>query len=188
MNSPVCTLKRSETPDSVKISEKVCDMKNSLVMNVEQVLLPHCALLRGRLCSSIPVDIVHNKPGSDVKKSSNKSKFATWELYSTLCTANKIQNIARGDTKWPSDIIIHPSAKQMLDVKLLVFLQWFLNADVRNVFKLALIHSNQLHLESLSALEMATTPSSLSYLFLPRRDGRWLVITGSIVVFTNCLR
>jgi hypothetical protein len=126
-NPSVSTLKRTEISESVNVSGKVCDVKKTLVRNVEQVLPPHCALVRGRSCPSIPVDIVHDKPGSDVKKSSYKNKFAAPELYTTLCIAKEIQDTARLDAKRPSGIGIHPAAKQVLDVKVLVFLEYFLN-------------------------------------------------------------
>jgi hypothetical protein len=122
-NPPVSTLKRPEIPKFVKVSGKGCNVKKTLVRNVEQVLPPHCGLPRGRLCPSVPVDIVHDKPGSDVKKSSYKSKFAAPELYTTLCIAKEIQDTATLDAKRPSGIGIHPPAKQVVDVKVLVFLQ-----------------------------------------------------------------
>lgn len=122
-NPPVSTLKRPEMPKFVKVSGKACNVKKTLVRNVEQVLPPHCELARGRLCPSIPVDIVQDKRGSDVKKSSYKSRFAAPELNTTLCIAKEIQDTARLDAKRPSGIGIHPPAKQVLDLKVLIFLQ-----------------------------------------------------------------
>lgn len=113
------TLKRLEIPKTVKVSGKACNVKKTLVRNVEQVLPPHCALIRGRPCPSISADIVHGKPGSDAKKSSYKSKFAVPELYTTLYIAKEIQDTAKLDAKQPSGIGIHPPAKQVLDVKIL---------------------------------------------------------------------
>jgi hypothetical protein len=122
-NPPDSTLKRLEISKTVKVSGKARNVKKTLVRNVEQVLPPHCALVRGRLCPSIPAEIVHDKPGSDVKKSSYKGKFAAPELYTTLCIAKEIQDTVKLDAKRPSGIGKHPPAKQVLDVKVLVFLQ-----------------------------------------------------------------
>jgi hypothetical protein len=118
---PVSSHKRQEKSESVKVSRKNCDVKKTLVRNVEQVLGPHCAISRGSLYPTVPLNIVHDKPASDVKKSSYKSKFAAPELYTTLCIAKEIQDTARSDAKRPSGIGINPLAKQVLDVKVLVF-------------------------------------------------------------------
>jgi hypothetical protein len=133
-NPPVSIVKRSETPKFVRVSGKACNVKKTLVRNVEQDLPQHCALPSGKLCPSIPVDIVLDKPGSDLKKSSYNSKFAAPELYTTLCIAKEIQDTARLCAKRPSGIGIHPPAKQMLDVKVLIFMQQYMNTDVRNIF------------------------------------------------------
>jgi hypothetical protein len=118
---PASSHKRQEKSESVKVSRKNCDVKKTLVRNVEQGLGQHCAISRGRLYPTIPLNIVHDKPGSDVKKSSYKSKFAAPELYTTLCIAKEIQDTTRSDAKRPSGIGINPLAKQVLDVKVLVF-------------------------------------------------------------------
>jgi hypothetical protein len=118
---PVSSHKRQEKPESVKVSRKNCDVKKTLVRNVEQVQGPHCALSRGNLYPTVPLNIVHDKPGSDVMKSSYKSKFAAPELCTTLCIAKEIQDITRSAVNRPSSMGINPLPKQVLDAKVLVF-------------------------------------------------------------------
>jgi hypothetical protein len=120
-NSAAITTKKSVISEAVNISGKVCDVKKTLVRNVEQVLPPHCALVRRRPYPSIRVDISHNKPLADAK-STYKSKYAAPELYTTLCIAKEIQDTAKTDGKRPSSFGIPPPAKQMLDGKVFIFL------------------------------------------------------------------
>ena len=120
-NSAVITAKKTVISEAVKISGKVCDVKKTLVRNVEQVLPPHCALVRRRPYPSIPVDISHIKLRADAK-STYKSKYAAPELYTTLCVAKEIQDTAKTDGKQPSSFGITPPAKQMLDGKVFIFL------------------------------------------------------------------
>lgn len=100
---------------------KGCDVKKTLVRNADQALPPLCALVRGRPYHSIPVDIIHSKQGANIS-SNYKSKYAAPELYTTLCIAKEIQDIAKTNAKRPSGLDITPAAKQMLDVKVLIFL------------------------------------------------------------------
>jgi len=120
-DSAVISRKKTGKPEAVKTSRKVCDVKKTLVRNVEQAQLPHCALVRRRPPLSIPVDITLKKPVTD-SKASCKSKYAEPELYTALCIAKEIQDIARTDAKRPSGSDIPPAAKQMLDVKVRIFL------------------------------------------------------------------
>jgi len=120
-NSAVITTKKTVISEAVNISGKGCDVKKSLVRNVEQVLPPHCALVRRKPHPSIPVDISHNKPLVDAK-STYKSKYAAPELYTTLCIAKEIQDTAKTDGKRPSSFGISPPAKQMLEGKVFIFL------------------------------------------------------------------
>jgi len=120
-NSAAITTKKTVISEAVNISGKVCDVKKTLVRNVEQVLTPHCALVRRRPYPSIPVDISHNKSLADAK-STYKSKYAAPELYTTLCIAKEIQDTAKTDGKRPSSFGISPPAKQMLDGKVFIFL------------------------------------------------------------------
>jgi hypothetical protein len=120
-NSAVISTKRTVISEAVKISGKVCDVKKTLVRNVEQDLPPHCALVRRRPYPSIPVDITHDKPRADVK-STYKSKYAAPELYTTLCIAKEIQNTSKTDGKRPSTLGFPQPAKQMLDGKVFTFL------------------------------------------------------------------
>lgn len=119
-NSAIVSYKNTGISEAVKISGKGCDVKKTLVRNVEQALPSHCALVRGRPHPSIPVDITRNKQGTDIT-SSYKSKYAVPELYTTLCIAKEIQDTARTSAK-PSGLDITPGAKQMLDVKVFMFL------------------------------------------------------------------
>jgi len=120
-NSAVITTKKTVISEAVNISGKVCDVKKTLVRNVEHVLPPHCVLVRRRPYPSIPVDISHNKPLADAK-STYKSKYAAPELYTTLCIAKEIQDTAKTDGKRPISFGIPPPAKQMLDGKVFIFL------------------------------------------------------------------
>jgi len=120
-NSAVITTKNTVISEAVNISGKVCDVKKTLVRNVEQGLPPHCSLVRKRPYPSIPVGISHNKPVADAK-STHKSKYAAPELYTTLCIAKEIQDTAKTDGKRPSTSGIPPPAKQMLDGKVFIFL------------------------------------------------------------------
>jgi hypothetical protein len=120
-NSAVIPSKKTVISEAVKISGKASDVKKTLVRNVEQVLLPHCALVRRRPYPSIPVDITHDKPRADAK-STYKRKYAAPELYTTLCLAKEIQDTAKTDGKRPSTLGIPPPAKQMLDGKVFIFL------------------------------------------------------------------
>lgn len=117
--SEIVSHKNTGISDAVNILSKGYDVKKKLVRNVEQALPRHCALVRGRPHPSIPIDITHNKLGTDIK-SSYKSKYASPELYTTLCIAKEIQNTARTDTK-PSGFAITPAVKQVLDAKVLMF-------------------------------------------------------------------
>jgi hypothetical protein len=117
---PVSSHKRPEITEAVKVSRRNCDVKKTLVRNVEQVLGPHYVLPRGRLCHTVPVTI-NDRAGSNLKKTSYKSKFAAPELYTTLCIAKEIQDIGKSDAKQPSGAGICPPAKQVLDGKVLVF-------------------------------------------------------------------
>jgi len=120
-NSAVITTKNTVISEAVDISGKVCGVKKTLVRNVEQVLPPHCPLVRRRPYPSIPVDISHNKPLADAK-STYKSKYAAPELYTTLCIAKEIQDTAKTDGKRSISFGIPPPAKQMLDGKVFIFL------------------------------------------------------------------
>lgn len=119
-NSGVITAKKTVISEAVNISGKVCDVKKTLVRNVEQVLPPHCALVRRRPYPSIPVDISH-KPLVDAK-STYKSKYAAPELYTTLCIAKEIQDTTKTDGKRSSSFDIPLPAKQMLDGKVFISL------------------------------------------------------------------
>jgi hypothetical protein len=119
-NSAVINNEKTVISEAVNISGKVCDVKKTLVRNVEQVLPLHSALVR-RPYSPIPLGVTRNKPEAEAK-STCKSKYAAPELYTTLCVAKEIQDTARADAKPPSGLSIPPPAKQMLDVKVFIFL------------------------------------------------------------------
>lgn len=120
-NPAIVSHKNTGVSEAVKISGKGGDIKKTLVRNVEQAVPPH--FVRGRPYSSIPIDTTHIKQGTDIK-SSYKSKYAAPELYTTLCIAKEIQDTAKTSVK-PKRLDITPAAKQMLDIKVCMFLSSF---------------------------------------------------------------
>ncbi|KAJ9593727.1 hypothetical protein L9F63_014700 [Diploptera punctata] len=104
-----------------KCAEK-CDVKKTLVRNVEQTIPPHCTLIKRKQSPAVTVNF-DNTGASNTEvlltgsKSVYKSKYSAPELYTTLCIAKEIQttSIKTGI----KNVDIPQTAKQMLDEKIL---------------------------------------------------------------------
>ena len=100
---------------------KVCDVKKTLVRNVEQTLPPQCMLIKKKQCSTVTVDFYDNKEiQATGTKSTYKSKYAAPELYTTLCIAKEIQNTSVETSS--KHLNLPQDTKQMLDEKVIVII------------------------------------------------------------------
>ncbi|PSN31899.1 hypothetical protein C0J52_21193 [Blattella germanica] len=98
--------------------KRVCDVKKTLVRNVEQTLPvpPQCMVVRKKETAVPDVAVLDVRENSE-SRIAYKSKYAAPELYSSLCIAKEIQLTANKPDLQQTNI--PKAAKQMLDEKIL---------------------------------------------------------------------